>query len=440
MIVDTESDLEALFEYIVGRKTLIVPILADAQLHAHVNRVTCIYVYTEDEVERIVPIQHIEQLRGFPEHLQRFLDLHDIFVYDKKQWLQIGGNGDVWDVKTLWWYTYNEAYDETHYYTPAHQFYWRRHTALPNVNALIPLMQHLAMCQKIRKYAWPMCVNAKLTASYLQFNETYPKTFAAIEQNGLCVNESFRMPELRTGNFVYSNYHYHTTTGRPSNAYRGFNFAAMNKEDGTRDAFVTRFDRGALVEMDFDAYHVRLIARLVGYELPAGSVHTYFGRFYFGVDDLSTEQYEQSKQITFRLLYGGIDREFLEIPFFKRVNSFIYDLWNQWKTKSHVKTPILQRRISKESLNNMTANKLFNYYLQATETEVSVQKLQQVQTILQDRETCMILYTYDSILFDMPMHEAQEMIPAIKTLLEQGNFPVKTQVGNIYSKMDTISL
>jgi hypothetical protein len=83
---------------------------------------------------------------------------------------------------------------------------------------------------------------------------------------------------------------------------------------------------------------------------------------------------------------------------------------------------------------------LFNYYLQATETEVSVQKLQQVQTILQDRETCMILYTYDSILFDMPMHEAQEMIPAIKTVLEQGNFPVKTQVGNIYSKMDTISL
>lgn len=440
MIVDTESDLEALFEYIVGRKTLIVPILADAQLHAHVNRVTCIYVYTEDAVERIVPIQHVEQLRGFAEHLQRFLDLRDIFVYDKKQWLQIGGNGAVWDVKTLWWYTYNEAYDETHYYTPAHQFYWRRHTALPNVNALVPLMQHLAMCQKIRKYAWPMCINSKLTESYLQFNATYPAVFAAIEQNGLCVTDTFRMPELRTGKFVYTNYHYHTTTGRPSNAFRGFNFAAMNKEDGTRDAFISRFERGALVEMDFDAYHVRLIARLIGYTLPEGSVHSYFGRSYFGVDELSTEQYEQSKQITFRLLYGGIDKEFLEIPFFKRVNDFIYDLWRQWKAKGYVRTPILQRRISRESLQNMTANKLFNYYLQSTETEVSVQKLQQVQNILQDRETCMILYTYDSILFDMPMHEAQEMIPAIKTVLEQGNFPVKTQVGNIYSKMDTISL
>ena len=440
MIVDTESDLDALFRYIEGRKTLIVPVLADAQLHVAVNRITCIYVYTEDEVERIVPIQHAEQLRGFPQHVQRFLALTDIFVYDKKQWLQLGGNGAVWDVKTLWWYTYGESYDETHYYTAAHQFYWRRHTALPNVNAVIPLMQHLAMCQKIRKYAWPMCMNAKLTASYLQFNATYPAVFAHIESNGLHVNEAFRMPELITQQIVYSSYHYHTVTGRPSNAFRGFNFAAMNKEDGTRSAFCSRFERGALVEMDFDAYHVRLIARLIGYALPAGSVHEYFGRFYFDTDTLTTEQYEQSKQITFRLLYGGIDREFLTIPFFQQVNDFIYDLWRTWKNKGAVKTPILQRRIAADTLQNMTANKLFNYYLQATETEVSVQKLEQVQQALQGRETCMVLYTYDSVLFDMPLAEAKTILPEIKRILEAGNFPVKTAVGNIYNKMDSILL
>ena len=31
---------------------------------------------------------------------------------------------------------------------------------------------------------------------------------------------------------------------------------------------------------------------------------------------LTQEQYEQSKQITFRLLYGHIEKEFLKIPFF----------------------------------------------------------------------------------------------------------------------------
>ena len=440
MIVDTESDLDALFQYIEGRKTLLVPVLADAQLHVAVNRITCIYVYTEDEVERIVPINHTEQIRSFSQHVQRFLELADIFVYDKKQWLQLGGNAAVWDVKTLWWYTYGESYDESHYFTAAHQFYWRRHTALPNVNAVIPLMQHLAMCQKIRKYAWPMCVNAKLNASYLQFNETYPKVFADIESNGLAVNETFRMPELIREGRVYSQYHYHTTTGRPSNAFRGFNFAAMNKEDGTRSAFQSRFDAGALVEMDFDAYHVRLIARLIGYALPTGSVHEYFGKFYFDTDTLTTEQYEQSKQITFRLLYGGIDREFLSIPFFQQVNDFIYDLWRTWKANGTGKTPILQRRIASDSIKNMTANKLFNYYLQATETEVSVQKLQRVAELLSTHETCMILYTYDSILFDVPLTEAKTLLPQIKSVLEAGNFPVKTSVGDIYSKMDSISL
>jgi hypothetical protein len=388
----------------------------------------------------MIPIHHTEQLRGFSELVPEFLALQNIFVHDKKRWLQTGGNNAVWDVKTLWWYTYGEAYDESHYPTAAHQFYWRRHTALDAVNCIVPLQQHMAMCQKIRHYAWPMCVNAKLSESYLQFNATYPKTFAKIESAGLAVDETFRMPELMHEGRVYSQYHYHTTTGRPSNAFRGFNFAAMNKEDGTRAAFHSRFERGALVEMDFDSYHVRLIAKMIGYELPASSIHDYLGRFYFGVDELTDEQRDESKAITFRLLYGGIDREFLTIPFFAQVNDFVYKIWDKWKRTGCVETPILKRNICREGLQNMTANKLFNYYLQAVETEVSVRKLQQVQEMMEPYTSCMILYTYDSVLFDINYQEARELLPQIKAVLEQGNFPVKTKVGDIYDKIKTISL
>ena len=45
----------------------------------------------------------------------------------------------------------------------------------------MPLQKHLEMCQKIRHYAWPMCINAEQTQSYLQFNSIYPETFAEIE-------------------------------------------------------------------------------------------------------------------------------------------------------------------------------------------------------------------------------------------------------------------
>jgi hypothetical protein len=440
MIVDTIEEVQQTLQYIKDRKTLLVPIYCSPTNHPAVNRLCAIYIYTEDDVERMIPVYHTEQLRGFSELVPEFMALQNIFVHDKKRWLQTGGNNAVWDVKTLWWYTYGDAYDESHYITAAHQFYWRRHTALDAVNCIVPLQQHMAMCQKIRHYAWPMCINAKLTESYLQFNDTYPKVFATIESAGLAVDETFRMPELIHDGRVYSQYHYHTTTGRPSNAFRGFNFAAMNKEDGTRAAFHSRFERGALVEMDFDSYHVRLIAKMIGYDLPVSSIHDYLGRFYFGVDELTDEQRDESKSITFRLLYGGIDREFLSIPFFAQVNDFVYKIWNKWKKTGCVETPILKRNICREGLQNMTANKLFNYYLQAVETEVSVRKLQQVQEMLQPYTSCMILYTYDSVLFDINYQEARELLPQIKAVLEQGNFPVKVKVGDIYDKIKTISL
>lgn len=440
MIVDYESDVTTCLSIIAENKTLLVPIYANPTTHESQQNIHAIYIYCENDSEWLIPMAHTEQIRGFNEYLKQFLELGNIFIHDKKRWLQTGGNDAVWDVKTLWWYTYNEAYDESHYPTAAHDFYWRRLKSLPQVNAVIPMQQHLAMCQKIRHYAWPMIVNVKLTDSYKQFNELYPKTFAGIEQNGLAVNSTFRMPELVHNNRVYSRYNYHTTTGRPSNAYGGFNYAAMNKEDGTRSAFISRHTEGALIEMDFDSYHVRLIAKLIGYDLPATSIHDYLGRFYFGVEELTQQQREESKSITFRLLYGGIDKEFLTIPFFQQVHDFVFKLWATWKRSGCIKTPIIGRRICKDQVTNMTSYKLFNYYLQATETEVSVKKLAELQKYLQDYKTCIILYTYDAVLFDVPLSEAQGLLPQIKTIMETGNFPVKCKVGDIYDKMRTITL
>jgi hypothetical protein len=437
MIVDNEDELDAVLGYVrTSTKTLLIPVYTDANLHPAVNRISLLYIYTEDAIERIIPIHHTEQIRGFSERLSDFLNLKGIYVHDKKNWLISGGNEDCYDVKTLWWYTYGEAYDDSHYFQTAHKFYWRRHTNLQHINAIIPIMQHAAMCQKIRQYAWPMIMNAEQSESYLSFNSRYPRVFAAIERTGLCVNEQFQSPQLVTNNKVYSHYHYHTVTGRPSNAFRGFNFAAMNKEDGTRDAFCSA--HGALVEMDFDAYHVRLIARLIKYDLPETSVHTYFGRFYFDTDTLTDEQYEQSKQITFRLFYGGIDKEFLQIPFFQQVNDLVWSLWHRYKKNGYILTPIEKRPITMEGVERVTANKLFNYYLQALETEVSVRKMERVTEYLSDKQSKLVLYTYDSLLFDVATTEAKQIVPTLRTLLEDGNFPVKVKYGSIYSKMKSI--
>ncbi len=113
MIVDTIEEVQQTLQYIKDRKTLLVPIYCSPTNHPAVNRLCAIYIYTEDDVERMIPMYHTEQLRGFSELVPEFMALQNIFVHDKKRWLQTGGNNAVWDVKTLWWYTYGEAYDAT---------------------------------------------------------------------------------------------------------------------------------------------------------------------------------------------------------------------------------------------------------------------------------------------------------------------------------------
>ena len=91
-----------------------------------------------------------------------------------------------------------------------------------------------------------------------------------IERNGLKTYEKI----------IYSEYNPYTSTGRPSNRFGGLNFAALNKSDGSRKQFISRFSNGVLVEMDFDAYHLRLIADKIGYDFPSGSVHEHMSKFY----------------------------------------------------------------------------------------------------------------------------------------------------------------
>ena len=106
MIVDYESDVTACLDIIADNKTLIVPIYTNPTQHVCDQKVCALYVYCENDSEYMIPMHHTEQIRGFAQHLNDFLKLDNIFIHDKKRWLQTGGNDAVWDVKTLWWYSY----------------------------------------------------------------------------------------------------------------------------------------------------------------------------------------------------------------------------------------------------------------------------------------------------------------------------------------------
>jgi hypothetical protein len=148
--------------------------------------------------------------------------------------------------------------------------------------------------------------------------------------------------------------------------------------------------------------------------------------------------YEESKGITFRQLYGGVQSEYLHIPLFKKVSHKIDKLWMEFNRNGYIQTP-MGRKLSKSNLRDMNANKLFNYLLQATETELNMMILSKVVDFLEDKQSKMVLYTYDSYLLDIHPDELS-VLNDLKILIDGNGFPTKIEIGDRYSEMKSVNI
>tara|TARA_A100001201_G_scaffold8335_1_gene12837 strand:- start:1815 stop:2594 length:780 start_codon:yes stop_codon:yes gene_type:complete len=238
-----------------------------------------------------------------------------------------------------------------------------------------------------------------------------------------------------TDGMVYSEYNPYTATGRPSNRFGGLNFAALNKKDGSREKFISRFgDKGMLVEMDYDAYHLRLIGDIVGYSFSKGSVHEHMAKLY-GVD------YEEAKSLSFQYLYGHIPEEVLNSnPFFMRVQKYIDKNWARWEKDKFIISDIYSKKIYSKNLPDMNANKLFNYSIQLMETENNMRMLRELLPKIKEYKSKLVLYNYDSFLFDFHIDDGIDFLRLAKRTIESDSkFPVKVSKGWNYHQMEDIT-
>ena len=258
----------------------------------------------------------------------------------------------------------------------------------------------------------------------MSYNDEILSNLSHMESNGI----------QTTDGMVYSEYNIFTSTGRPSNRFGGTNFAALNKKDGSRKPYISRFKSGVLVEMDYDAYHLRLIGDRINYEFGKDSVHEHMAKFY-GVD------YEESKRMSFQYLYGHIPYEVSQInPFFCKVEDYIKELWSEYNNKEFILSDIYSKRIYRKNLTDMNANKLFNYTIQLMETENNMKVLSELIPKIKDYKSKLILYSYDSFLLDFNMEDGLDYIMKVKEILEQkGKYPVKVSWGLNYHEMKDIT-
>jgi hypothetical protein len=272
--------------------------------------------------------------------------------------------------------------------------------------------------------------------SNAEWQNKYAEVYKWVEEQGILIDEKvfdkyFETPwkgrSLRDSR-VYSCYNLYNITSRPTNAFNSINFLAFNKENHSRTAFIPQND--AFVEFDFDGYHLRLVANLMHLELPQDqSVHEYLGKQYFSKNELTPEEYQESKKITFRQMYNGVEDEYKHIPLFEHVAEFVQAMWEEYKRVRYTTLPN-GRKIVQENAN---PQKLFNYYIQCLETVNNVKKLDKLKHYLQDKKSKVLLVVYDSILIDYSAEDGKGTLSHIKDILEAERFRVKAKKGHNYN-------
>jgi hypothetical protein len=423
------SDID--WDSIYDHNILAVPILSDADRHRCENRLSFIYFYDFDtDQEYIIGCNHNDLERNGTDWIEKIRWPQTIFCYNKA----ILDQFDVhcWDIDLCYWLQFNNRLEiDT---SESITSYYRWYRTLNNVNDIVPIVSFVEYCQNIVENFKECIYDIEFGKTLSFYNNIVLKNFHTIESVGIPVDSTIVKKFFnKEADVLYSQYYPFTSTGRPSNRFGGINFAALEKTTGVREMIKVKGPNQFLIEFDYDSHHVRLVAKLIGYELPDGNLHEYFGRQYFNTPILSTEQYSESKTITFRMLYGKLYAEYKDIRFFKMVHEYIKQIWSEYQSQGFIETPMSKRKIYKRNFTDMTASKLFNYILQGYETDVNNIMLSKILKYLYKKESKLILYTYDSFLFVYDMQDGKEFIKDISAILNDYGMRASLKIGKNYN-------
>ena len=282
--------------------------------------------------------------------------------------------------------------------------------------------------------------NFEPPAGFDFYNGRVLETLQRIESEPLCVDlpafrsafgENQKPPERSSFNMF-------TKTGRPSNTHRGVNLAALTPKQAR--SFVSGFGKeGRIVSFDYDAFHLRMLAWFVGYEKAPfeSSFHRHLGQLYLGKEELTDEEYETCKKLTFQVLYQpqGIPKELLELEFFRKVKEKKEALWQTYENTGQVHTPIAGRLLLDRSWGwDMAQSKMLSYFLQSAGVECVLSAAQLCFEELEGHKSRLVHYLYDSLVFDVHKDEFKEVLPRLRSLIEfNGRLWTKVKQGKTFA-------
>jgi len=425
------EDKEQLSRLEMSEQAFIQVVTSNDYYHPKLARVSLIY-YHNSVKGYIFVINHSEGFSLDIKLVESFLQKHNkIYLLDKKlhsYFLDLPNSIDVQFICL----DKNNEYSQFECSTSVHRDFYIKYPVLPTINEIIPISKHYEKCQCL----YQLVKDYFELEMDIELQDKLVEAYKKVEESGIkvdlsCLDKKYQFQHKEyslLGDTIYSYYNLYNLTARPTNSFNGVNFLAIPKDKDFRECFVPKND--FLVEFDFDAYHLRLISSLIGFEPPKESMHNYLGRAYFNTTELTDEQYKESKAITFKQLYGGIEKQYEHIDFFKALGQFIDQEWKKYNAHKAIILPT--GRILKK-LPGMNKLKVFNYIVQNLETKQNIYKIIEINKLLSKKKTKLILITYDSFLFDFSQEDGKTLLKKIKQILEQDNMVVKHKYGVSYA-------
>ena len=419
---------------------IVIPIFSDPFLHPlhRSNGLSLLYVKEFDESSFILGesemiCQFHPDCVGILEDY-KWLEDKIILTPDAKILEHIYPFKNVVDMNGEWWSETNQPFDMESIRNNAYDFFHNKYYNAKRLNEIIPILKHKEYCDEMVRNIGTHINLDNLGSDSIHYSREATKAFGYIEKNGICVTDDVcdifdeRVRKHISNGKLYTRYNLWTSTGRPSNSFGNVNFAALTPEQ--RKAFIPENDM--LVEYDYDAYHLRLIGNLIGYKFGEESVHQHLA-------DKYGCSYDEAKQISFKQLYGGIDKEIREnITFFNLTYDKINSFWEYFKSNNYIKTDIYKRKLLSQNYVDMNKSKLFNYLIQAYETECNIKTIIELKNYLYDKKTKLVLYGYDSFLLDYSKEDGASILTELKNILERNGHMIKATAGSNYGEMNDI--
>jgi len=361
------------------------------------------------------------------------------WALDKKSFCHMVDTPNVCDVNLVGWMKENEIVELSEFDTPAHYLIRKNAFGNSKINSIVPLMKHLEAFNDLADTIIEIIKDFKPDTDFTQFNDLILGTLGDIEKQGIFVDREMFKEKFNIdpgpSSIARSQYNVYTSTGRPSNRYANVNYMALNHRDGTRKCFRSRYGKdGAIVVLDYTAFHPRIIAYLTNYNIPVTTdVYEYLAKLYFQKREVDETDIKNAKTLTFRQVYGGVEDKYSHIKYLSNLKKYIDEQWGRFKSVGYVLTPFLGRQITNKHVLEPSPNKVFNYILQGAEGELSIPKVKTILDYLQGKQTKVMLYIYDAVLLDFHKDDGIETLRKLRNIMSfDGRFPIKVYMGETY--------